>query len=328
MICSGLVCLFCFLIPESPRWLFSHGKTEEARRILIKYHGEGNPESEYVRLQMREFEEEISMNSSDKRFWDYRELFNTHAHRWRVFNMLIVSISGQWAGNGVVSYYLPAMLSTAGVTNPIQVLNINLGNSFTQAFGAYTGACFVGRLGRRKMLIGVSIACSIIFGCVACGTGVFAVSGKTNTAAANTGIVFIFFFGIVYSFGYTPLQALYPVETLAYEQRAKGMALSSVGVNAASLLNQFAWPVALGKIGWYTYLIFVVWNLVQGAIQYFFCVETNKRTLEELGEIYASPNPRKASTLKKEVLVKDNNAEIIEVKGIVGGKAKLGSMSA
>lgn len=231
--------------------------------------------------------------------------------------MLIVSVSGQWAGNGVTSYYLPAMLSTAGITNPIQVLNINLGNQFTQAFGAYTGAAFVGRLGRRKTLVSVSIGCSIVFACIAIGTGIYKHQPQ-NASAANAGIVFIFIFGIVYSFGYTPLQALYPVEVLSYEQRAKGMALSSVGVNAASLLNQFAWPVSLGAIGWYTYLIFVVWNLVQGTIQYFFCVETNRRTLEELGEIYAAPNPRKASTLKREVLVSNETTEIVEVKGMVG----------
>jgi len=100
------------------------------------------------------------------------------------------------------------------------------------------------------------------------------------------------------------------------------MALSSASVNAASLLNQFAWPVSLQHIGWKTYLIFAIWNLIQGAIQYLFCVETNKRTLEELGEIYASPNPRKASTVNKEVLVHTDTAQIVQVKGIIGGNAE------
>ena len=215
------------------------------------------------------------------------------------------------------------MLKSAGIVDTIQVLNINLGNAFTSAFGAYLGATFVQKIGRRPMLVGVCIACSILFACISIGTGLYAT--KHIDSAGTAGIVFIFFFGIVYSFGWTPLQALYPVECLSYEQRAKGMALSSAGVNAAVLLNQFAWPVALQHIGWYTYLIFVGWDLVQAAVCYWLAVETNGRTLEELSEIYAAKNPRKASTLKKEVVVSNTNAEIVEVKGVVGEPVEMRS---
>lgn len=80
----------------------------------------------------------------------------------------------------------------------------------------------------------------------------------------------IFLFGMVYSFGMTPLQALYPVEVLSFEMRAKGMAFSSLAVNVGGLLNQFAWPVSLKAIGWHTYIIFVIWDFVQFALFYFF----------------------------------------------------------
>jgi hypothetical protein len=41
--------------------------------------------------------------------------------------------------------------------------------------------------------------------------------------------------------------------------RAKGMAFSNLAVAAGGLLNQFAWPVSLQKIGWKTYIIFSIW---------------------------------------------------------------------
>ena len=205
------------------------------------------------------------------------------------------------------------MLKTAGIIANVHILNINLGNSFTSAFGAYLGAALSQKIGRRPMLIGVNIACSVIFACIAIGTGLYA--DRHLASAGTAGIVFIFIFGLVFSFGWTPLQALYPVECLSYEQRAKGMAASSFATNAALLLNQFAWPVALGKIGWYTYLIFVGWNLVQALVCYFVAVETNGQTLEELSKIYQSKNPRKASRLKKEVVVRNMNEEIVDVKG-------------
>jgi MFS family permease len=204
------------------------------------------------------------------------------------------------------------MLETAGVTDTTKILNINLGNALVSAAGAYIGASFVGKLGRRQMLIGGMIFSSAAFAVISIGTGVYATKGYNS--AASAGIAFIFIFGFCYSFNITPLQALYPVEVLAYEQRGKGMALHSLCINLALLLNNFAWPVAMKKIGWYTYLIFVGWDLIQAGLAYLFQVETNNRTLEELSEIYAAPNPRKASTEKKKVLV-DETRQIVGVKG-------------
>ena len=54
----------------------------------------------------------------------------------------------------------------------------------------------------------------------------------TNSVAVLVCLVFIFLFGAVYSVGFTPLQALYPVEVLSFEMRAKGMGFSGMAVAA------------------------------------------------------------------------------------------------
>lgn len=54
------------------------------------------------------------------------------------------------------------------------------------------------------------------------------------------------------------------------------MAFSSLSVNAAGLLNQFAWPVALARIGWRTYIIFVIWCAVQWCTFFFLLPETER----------------------------------------------------
>lgn len=58
------------------------------------YHGEGNRKSPIVLLTYKEMLEEIVISGSDKRWWDYSELFNTTAARWRmlcVFSMAFIS---------------------------------------------------------------------------------------------------------------------------------------------------------------------------------------------------------------------------------------------
>lgn len=129
---SGLIVTLVFFLPESPRWLYVNNRYNDAKDMLTKYHGEGNPHSIWVTLQMREYEEFLELEGSDKRWWDYRALFNSRASRYRLFCNVMVSIFGQWAGNAVLSYFQSAVLGTAGLTDPTQKANINLANNFQQ----------------------------------------------------------------------------------------------------------------------------------------------------------------------------------------------------
>jgi len=64
MVFPGFIVLFCFFIPESPRWLYTRNKREQAHQTLTKWHGYGNPDSAWVQLQLREYEEFLEMDGS------------------------------------------------------------------------------------------------------------------------------------------------------------------------------------------------------------------------------------------------------------------------
>ncbi|OCT51817.1 Lactose permease [Cladophialophora carrionii] len=317
----GLIALFCFFLPESPRWLYAHNKREKAHNVLTKWHGYGNPESVWVRLQLNEYEEFIEMDGSDKRWWDYRALFNKRSSVYRTAVACWFSAFTQWAGNSVLSYFMGAVLDTAGINSSVGKANVQLGYSVEQFCFAVLGAHFVEKIGRRKMMLAGFFGTSLVWIGMTAAAGTLAnslVSGNvgdgdavfSNENAGNAVLTFIFLFGAVYSFNLTPLQALYPVEVFSFELRAKGMAFQSFFVNAAGLLNQFAWPIAIKKIEWKCYIIFVVWCFIQGCLAYLFFPETRKRTLEELDKIFEAPNPVKFSVQTKTVAITEDNTVV------------------
>jgi len=322
---SGLIALFCLWLPESPRWLYVNGKKDQAKAILTKYHGNGNEDSPWVQLQLHEYEELLNMDGADKRWWDYRALFRDRAAAYRLSCNIILSIFGQWAGNAVLSYFLGSVLDTAGYTHPIEQANITLINNCQQFAWAILGATMVDKIGRRPLMLFSFSACTVIWLGMTIASSQFESSyigddadGKpiyTNTSASKAALAMIFIFGAFYSVGITPLQALYPVEVLSFEMRAKGMAFSNLAVNAAGLLNQFAWPVSMEKIGWKTYIVFTIWDAVQVAVVYFVLPETKGRTLEELDSIFAAKNPVKASVAKKQLAVTESG-DVVDVKGV------------
>lgn len=318
MVFSGIVLFSSPFLPETPRWLIANNRHEEALDIMAKYHGEGSRDSPIVQLEYKEMVEDISVTGSDKRWWDYRELFNSREQRYRTMLVLSMGFFGQWSGNGPVSYYYPAMLQGAGITNNRTRLLLNGLQNVVSFAGAIFGAIYTDKWGRRPQLL-VSTGIIVFIFILVCALDATNLrngpDGKPLTddsgtplikkpGQAKTVIALIFIFGFVFSAGYTPLQQLYPVECLRYESRAKGMAFYNFWVNIAGFYNTFVTGIAFSGAGWKYYFLFIFWDIFEFAFIYFFYVETRRRTLEELSEIFRSRTPVKTSLAKTQVVLR------------------------
>ena len=103
----AIVMALIMFFPESPRWLISKDRNEEALAIMAKYHGDGNPNAPLVQLQVQQITDDFAATHNDNPWWDFRELVNTKAARYRLYMVIAMSFFGQWSGNNVVSYFMP-----------------------------------------------------------------------------------------------------------------------------------------------------------------------------------------------------------------------------
>jgi len=63
---AGLNVLLVYLCPESPRWLYSIGRKDDARAILAKFHSRTRDlNSPVVNIEIDEIEEKVTLEGAD-----------------------------------------------------------------------------------------------------------------------------------------------------------------------------------------------------------------------------------------------------------------------
>ena len=101
MICPGIVTMFIWLCPESPRYLMAKDQHEKAREILAKFHANGDSQHPLVELEMTEMRLAVEQTGlmSWKTYFDVRDLFKTRARRYRMMLNISFAWFGQFSGN-------------------------------------------------------------------------------------------------------------------------------------------------------------------------------------------------------------------------------------
>ncbi|EMG45197.1 hypothetical protein G210_5226, partial [Candida maltosa Xu316] len=299
------IVFFLIDMPESPRYLISKGKIEEATKILKRIHT-GNDESEqakkFIDFEVREIQVALEMEKLSNNA-KYTDFFKLPTYRKRIFLVAFTAFFMQLSGNGLVSYYFNKVLETIGYTEPQEQLKINGGLMVYNLGICWVLVLFVPRFKRRTMFLSSAIwmlVCYVIWTIL---SARFAIEGYENRSLANAVLSFIFLYYLGYNAGCNLLPFLYVVEVLPYSHRAKGLNVFGALLNTTLIFNGFVNPIAMDAIQWKYYIVYCCVLAVEAVVIYLFYVETSGYSLEEVAIAFGDD--------PKNIMPKVNKEEIV-----------------
>ncbi|KAF8591256.1 hexose transporter [Ramaria rubella] len=281
---SVLQVFLIWFVPESPRWLISKGREEEARNILGYWHGNGNDQDPLVEFEFQEIKAAIELDRTVAARVGYKSLFSTPGNRKRMRIIIALAFFSQWSGNGLVSYYLHAVFDTIGITNTTIQLLINGILQIWNLFWAVGAGLLCDRIGRRTLFLTSCVGMLVFFVMQTVCSARFAITG--SEPAAHAVIAFIFLFYAAYDIAFSPLIVSYSVEILPYSIRAKGFNVFNLTISIAIIFNQYVNPIALAAITWKYYIVYDCWLAFELVFIYLYVIETKNHTLEETAAIF------------------------------------------
>ncbi|BCS12334.1 sugar transporter [Aspergillus luchuensis] len=275
------------LAPESPRWLISVGRNEEARAILTRYHAAGDESSPLVAYEFSEITSTIQAEQEAHSSGSYIEMVKTPGNRWRLMISITLGLFAQWTGNGVISYYLSLILDSIGITTVRDQTLISACLQMWDLVFAILGAFLIDNFGRRPLFLSSAGIMFVSYVLVTALSGSFQTTNNAATGAAVIPFLFIYFSG--YCIALTPFLTSYPCEIWPYRLRSRGLTVTWVATIIGMFFNTFVNPIALDAIGWRYYIVFIVVLVLFAVTAFFFYPETKGYSLEQVAVIFDGP---------------------------------------
>lgn len=268
-----------FMIPESPRWLVSKDRQEEALEILIKYHAEGDASNPLPHIEFAEIKKALEIeNAERKRGW--LEMFQSPAMRRRALVSGFLGVFCQFSGNALISQYLVPILGMIGIESRDTRLKFSVGREAWGFIVCFVLATITPRFPRRRMYLLCTI--SLIL-CYSGWTAAQARQRITDSKAAGIVVIFfIFAYTPCYNIAYNALTYVYLVELWPYYARTKGITWFQLCSRVASTFGAQVNPIGLADIDWKYLLVYVCFLAFEIVFIYFLFPETFGKTLEEL----------------------------------------------
>ncbi|KAJ5467172.1 hypothetical protein N7475_004924 [Penicillium sp. IBT 31633x] len=285
---------FIKMLPDSPRYLASVGRNEEARDLLSRIRKDQASQDDID----REYLEIITAAQGSKLSSPIefiKILFGMGGRPGlnlgrRAWLCVWLQIMASWTGITAVTAYSPTLLAQAGYSD-IKQNGLAGGINTIGIIGTIISAQIIDRLGRRVCLMGGAAA---LFAVNLIAGAIYEASRRNPEKAAQYApgaVTMLFLFNLGYAATWGTVAFLVPTEIFPSDLRAQGNGFGitgwAIGVGMTTLVNPIMFDVMASR----TYFLFAGLNLLWIPIVYLFYPETRNRSLESIDALFSTTSP-------------------------------------
>ena len=256
-----------FFLPDTPRWLASKGRWEQARQALERVAGEKRDDE----LQA------IGASIEKRKHTSIRELFLTGLRMALVVGIGL-GVFQQLVGTAAISYYTPTIFKLAGFKSSAGDMLATIATAVATIIATIIAIFLLDRLGRRPLLFaslsGIIIALVIM--------GIIALFGS-SILVGYLMLVCLLIYAFAYAIGLGPIFSLMCSEIFPTALRGAGVSIS-VCINwIATLLVGITFLSLIKYLGvsW-TFWLYAVLALGAFIFCWFLVPETKGENLEQI----------------------------------------------
>jgi SP family arabinose:H+ symporter-like MFS transporter len=284
---SIIFLIMLFFVPESPRWLASKERWNEAEDILAKVNGQKKAKQE-----LDEIKETLNIEVGT-----FSEIFKPGIRKALLIGV-VLCIFSQVTGINAIMYYAPEIFKSTGDATSSALMQTVLVGVINVLF-TLVAIKYVDNWGRRTLLLAGTAGMAV---CLAIVGGAFHFDMAKGYLVLIAILAYIAFFAI--SLG--PLAFVVIAEIFSNRNRGKAMSVSIFFLWVSVFAVSQTFPMLLSSIGSsYTFWIFMTMSVLAFIFVKKLVPETKGKSLEEIEKYFMHAEDKtptaqqKISTLNK-----------------------------
>ncbi|RFU81643.1 mfs quinate transporter [Trichoderma arundinaceum] len=292
LIPTGIALIFSFFIKDTPRWLASKGRNEEALLVLSRLR-KAPPDDAAVKKEYAEIIEQVRATEqrlSDTTTWMIiKEVATVPSYRKRFLLGLVMQTIAQWTGGNGITYYIPMIFRYAGVRGEdISLINSGAYGALKLVFTMIFTWGLIDVLGRRFCFMSGLFLQGATHVYMAIYMGIW-IDGH-NKSASSAAIASVFIYAVGWSIGLCTIQYLYGTEILPTRIRSVCYATNMTVHWFFQFAVVRAAPPMFDKLDvWGAYVFWACICFIGLVILGLWAPETKGVPIERMGELFSGP---------------------------------------